>query len=210
MSRFRARPEGGTYIQPKGKEFYRGHLIEKCLVSLADVPFWRVDVKPIGLAKAASQIFLQERTDKVSLPKLVSEAKGLIGHIINRGTGLPAVQVKESYMAGKPFDALVMKSSTGKRSVCPRHWAEVEFGARHGSVNAIVFGILLMQRFTSKLYADGMLREKNALANTFTINMLLDSYAPLCCWIGDADFATILADANPTTLLARAREQGLL
>lgn len=211
MGRQRRRKENGTYLQSRGQEFYRGHVIEKCVVRLAGVPFWRVDVFPIGLTGAEPQVFLQAPTEKASLERLVSEAKGLIGHIIHQGTGVDAVQVKEGYMADRPkFDSLIMKSATGKRAVCPRHWALVESGARAGNVNALVLGIELMRRFTARLYSDGMLTQPNAITNSYTVNMLLDSYAPLCCWLGDAEFANLLSDANPTMLLERAREKGVL
>lgn len=205
------RDGGGTYIQPKGTEQYRGHLLEKALVSLAGRQFWRVDVKPIGCATTGSYAFLQTPVEGASLAKVVGEAKALVGHMIHEGAGVPATAVSERHMADKPLDRIIMKSATGKASVCLKHWRMIESGAKAGAVNALVANIILIQRFTDRMHADGLLvGDERQVRDGFTMNMLLDSYAPLCCWLGDDEFAKILADSDPKLLLDRARAKGLL
>jgi hypothetical protein len=200
-----------TSIRSLGSEAYRGHLIETMLVRLAGVPFWRVDVTTLALDGAEPLVMLQTPVDRAPLQQLVTEAKAVVGHLIRQGTGVDAVTVPIDHAAREPVDRLVMTSATGKRSVCPGHWATAKAEAKAGRCSLIVFGILLIQRFTDRLYHDGLLAGgAGAVRNSYTMNMLLDSYAPLCCWLGDEAFATILADSNPQRLLERARSRGVL
>lgn len=206
MARKRSEEEpNGTYEVNKGDEAYRGHVLRKWFVSLDGVGFHRVDILPLGIASARPLAMTQYPAASASLERAVSEAKKVVGWFIKYGTDLDAVHIPVDYTAKDkdPFDSLVMKSSTGKRSVCERHWKDVKTKAVVGRVNAIIFGIVLMQRFMTKLAKDGLMTN-GAIGNGYTMNMLLDSYAPICCWLGDEVVEEIMEDANPETILAKA------
>ncbi len=202
----------GVAIHPAGFLSYRGHLIECALVSHGDAGrSWRVEIKPIGLDHVTVPLTMIERPfTETTLDLLVNDAKAVVNHLISEGINGPAATIPENHMVGKPADALVMRSKTGKVSICDAHWNEMKRLARLGQLDLIVAQVLLFKTFVARLYVDGLVVRENALHDPYTVNMLLDSYAPLCCWVGADELASMLAVANPSRLLDKAREKGLL
>lgn len=200
-----------TYQEFKESESYRGHVLMKYKVVLAGVAFWRVEVVALGLPKSMPMAFAQERADAFSLAEVTQTAKKIVGEMIFFGTDVPATSVPEKYLVTNkdPFDALVLKSSTGKRAVCDRHWEEVKLRSKAGAVNAVVFAMKLTQLFVAKVETTGILTQSGGHDKGYTVNLLLDSYAPVCCWLGSDVFARLLAESNPTVLLERAKRAGL-
>lgn len=204
----RRRDQG--YIQSRGAEHYRGHLIVKSVERENDVLFWRVDVLPIAMPDAEPSFTVRVAIEQASLEKVVRECQKVIGIIIHEGTAIPATTVPIDYMKGEALDRFIAKSSTGKHAVCERHWREVKQAAMLGQLSIPIFNIALLRAFTAKMYSDGTLLEPVGITGGFTMNMLWDSYAPICCWLGNAAVNKLITDSNPSLLLERARQNGIL
>jgi hypothetical protein len=195
----------------RGSEAYRGHLLVKRLRANDTDKYWRVDVVTLGMPDAKPLAFVQLRVADGSLAKAVSEAKLLVGQMIFHGTDgdvpASAVAVDHGVFAEDPFDAFVMRTATGKSTVCLRHWGEWKRLAGDGKLNVLVLGMMLMIRFTDKLRTDGLLVEN--YGSGYTLNTALDAHSPICCFLGDEVLAQLVADADPSViLLARARADG--
>lgn len=209
MGEAKRRREQG-HIQSRGTEHYRGHLIVKSVERENDVLFWRVDVVPIAMPDAEPSFTVRVPIESASLEKVVRECQKVIGIVIHEGTGITATTVPVDYMKGEPLDRFIAKSSTGKLAVCDRHWTQVKHAAKRGVLSIPIFNIALLRCFTNKMYENGTLKEAVGVEGGFTMNMLWDSYAPICCWLGDDAVNKLVTDSNPSLLLERARQIGVL
>lgn len=193
----------------RGTEHWRGYLFKKWYVTVAGVAFWRVEVHAAG--GSAPYFVTQNRADTASLEKTVGEAKTTAGRLLKVGTGIDAALVDVGILTGKKnmVDALNAGTAAGKRLVCQRHWAVVRHAVEQGSLHGLVFNIALTQALMHKMQDDGILRMSVRQDVPFTLNMALDSYSPICCWLGETKFAELLDACSVERLMGRASEMNV-
>jgi len=187
-----------------GNESYRGHTLMKKLISHDGVAYWRVEIVSIGVKNSLPLLFVEHETATATLAKTTQDARVMVDSLIVNATGDPAESIPIKHLAGQqePTDLMNFKSSTGKRICCDAHWSRVMTEAMAGKVSPLIFSILLMRRFTKEAIDGGTLVDYRKRSDPFTINMLLDSYAPVCCWLGDDVVSTIMADSDPSKIIA--------
>lgn len=79
---------------------------------------------------------------------------------------------------------------------CTHHWSRVVNDESINSVFAafrLVTRVLEMDRFYLLAYSEGKHGEKTDVAR---INTVLSEISPICCWLGDDEFALLLIEAR--------------
>lgn len=155
--------------------------------------YWAAEVWPPGAATHACVIM--HRVDDGTLKTATDEAARVVKVMIRNGGRIPASELARNdvvFDTREGLDGLNPKSLSGKRQWCPAHWKLVEGGMIGRTHNGIVAGMLLVSAFLGRVKNDGLLAVDVDHIDPHTMEMLRDSYSPMCCWLGEAAVDEIL------------------
>jgi hypothetical protein len=169
----------------------RKHIIKRYRRRWAQHWYWCCEIWKPGAKKASATVM--RLTTKDTLQATTAEAERLVRVMIRNGGTVPPSE--------SGSDGLNAKSDTGKRQWCEAHWGRLRALTEAGTHNAIFAGMFLVSRFADKVKESGMiLGAPDSAQERYTLQMLQDSYSPICCWLGEAEVQAIL-DASSNEAL---------
>jgi hypothetical protein len=163
--------------------------------------YWCCEIWKPGAKKASATVM--RLTTKDTLQATTAEAERLVRVMIRNGGTVPPSESGSdiTFDAREGLDGLNAKSDTGKRQWCEAHWGRLRALTEAGTHNAIFAGMFLVSRFADKVKESGMiLGAPDSAQERYTLQMLQDSYSPICCWLGEAEVQAIL-DASSNEAL---------
>jgi hypothetical protein len=170
----------------------RKHAIKRYWRLISGQSFYVAEVWPPRAVKPAVSVL--RRCDSGTIRDVTKEAKHLIGVMIQHSGKIPADELGTdvTFQTDRGLAGLNPKSARGKAQWCPDHWAQVEAGMVARTHNGIAAGVFLITVFLDKVKADGIIRADLESPDAHTMEMLRDSYSPLCCWLGETVVQEIL------------------
>jgi hypothetical protein len=171
----------------------RKHIIKRYRRRWAQHWYWCCEIWKPGAKKASATVM--KLATVATLGEATTEAERLIKVMIRNGGRIPPSESGSdiTFDERDGLDGLNAKSDTGKRQWCEKHWATVRRLTEAGTHNAIFAGMFLVSRFADKVKGSGMIiGAPDSAQERYTLQMLQDSYSPLCCWLGDAEVAAII------------------
>jgi hypothetical protein len=179
----------------------RKHIIKRYRRRWAQHWYWCCEIWKPGAKKASATVM--RLTTKDTLQATTAEAERLVRVMIRNGGTVPPSESGSdiTFDAREGLDGLNAKSDTGKRQWCEAHWGRLRALTEAGTHNAIFAGMFLVSRFADKVKESGMiLGAPDSAQERYTLQMLQDSYSPICCWLGEAEVQAIL-DASSNEAL---------
>jgi len=168
----------------------RKHQIKRYHRLIGGQWFWVADIWKPGATKPYVGVCRPESSD--SLDTVTKEAKHLVGVLIRNNGRIPVNEIENDVVfdTTKGLEGLNPRSASGKPQWCPKHWSQVEAGMVARTHNGIVAGIVLTSVSMQKALKSGLI--KSSPNDPYAMEMLRDSYSPLCCWLGDKAVEEIL------------------
>lgn len=181
----------------------RKHTIKRYRRRWDDKWYWCCEIWKPGAKKPSATV--ARLATASTLQDATTEAGRLVRVMIRNGGQIPPSEMGSdiTFDAREGLDGLNAKSDTGKRQWCEKHWATIRRLTEGGTHNAIFAGMFLVSRFADKVKGSGMMIGAPGTAQErYTLQMLQDSYSPICCWLGDAEVAAIIEASEVGALKA--------
>jgi hypothetical protein len=179
----------------------RKHVIKRYRRRYGEHWRWVCEIWKPNAKKASLTVMRLCATD--TLQATTKEAERLVGVMIKNGGRIPPSETGTdvSFDAREGLDGFNPKSDSGKRMWCETHWDAVKDLAIAGTHNCVFASIFLTSRFTDRVQSDGLLIGGPGTAQQrYAIEMLRDSYSPICCWLGEAEVAAIIEASSVEAL----------